>query len=106
MANIRALSFAAVLLIATSGMAFSQNPISVLTATVPGKPPTVPPQESHNIFGDEFRYGPIGGAKSKPQVMVLNKCRIKYSKALDIHAEWGKHFGRTGWWCVYKPKRT
>ncbi len=102
--NIKVLSCAAVLLVTTSGMAFSQPPVSVLSVTV-GKP-TPPPQESHNIFGDEFRYGPIGGAKSKPQVLVLGKCRIKYSKAMDINAKWEKRFGRTGWWCAYKPKRT
>ena len=100
--NIRNLCFAAAILLATSSVVYGAT-----LSTVPGKPPTVPPQESHNnIFGDEFRYGPIGGAKSKPQVLVLGKCRIKYSKALDIHAEWGKRFGRTGWWCAYKPKRT
>ena len=97
-ANIRNLCFAAAILIATSSVVHAAR-------TFPTPPP--PPTESHNnFFGDEFRYGPIGGAKSKPQVQVLDKCRIKYSKALDIHAEWGKRFGRTGWWCAYKPKRT
>ena len=95
--NIGKLCFALAILSVTSSVAYSQ---------VRGKPTPNSPQESHNnIIGDEFRYGPIGGAKSKPQVMVLDKCRIKYSKALDIHAEWGKRFGRTGWWCAYKPKR-
>ena len=95
--NIKNLCFAGAILIATSSLAYGQ--------TYAPKP-TPPPQESHNgLIGDEFRYGPIGGAKSKPQVQVLNKCRIKYSKAMDINAEWSKRFGRTGWWCAYKPKR-
>ena len=99
--NIGKFCFAAAILIATSGLAFGQ------TTYPPKVTPPPPPTESHNnFFGDEFRYGPIGGAKSKPQVQVLDKCRIKYSKALDINAEWGKRFGRTGWWCAYKPKRT
>ena len=97
--NIRNLCFVAAILISTSGLAYSQ--------TYPPKTTPSPPAESHNnFFGDEFRYGPIGGAKSKPQVQVLNKCRIKYSKALDINVKWEKRFGRTGWWCAYKPKRT
>ncbi|MDP8996850.1 MAG: hypothetical protein M3O03_07585 [Pseudomonadota bacterium] len=103
MTGIQKLCFAAAILIATSSTAYGQ-----LTPSITVPPPKVtppPPQESHNIFGDEFRYGPIGGAKSKPQVIVLGRCRIKYSKAMDIHAEWGKRFGRTGWWCAYKPKR-
>ncbi len=96
--NIGKLCFALAILSVPSSVAYGQT-------TYPPKVPP-PPTESHNnFFGDEFRYGPIGGAKSKPQVIVLGRCRIKYSKALDIHAEWGKRFGRTGWWCAYKPKR-
>jgi hypothetical protein len=98
--NIRNLCFAASILIATSSLAYSQTNIR-------GPKPTPPPQESHNnIFGDELKYGPIGGAKSKPQVEVLTKCRVKYSKELEISTVWTKRFGRTGWWCTYKPKRT
>ena len=99
--NIRNLCFAGAVLIATSSTA------AYGARTFPTPPPPPPPQESHNnIFGDEFRYGPIGGAQSKPQVQVLDKCRIKYSKAMDINVKWEKRFGRTGWWCAYKPKRT
>lgn len=97
--NIRNLCFAAAILIATSSLAFGQTNIR-------GNPPP-PPQESHNnVFGDELKYGPIGGAKSKPQVEVLTKCRVKYSKELEISTVWTKRFGRTGWWCTYKHKRT
>ena len=103
MTSIKKLCFAGAILVATGSVVYGAT-----TGPYPGKPtPPPPPTESHNnVFGDEFRYGPIGGAKSKPQVQVLGKCRIKYSKALDINAEWGKRFGRTGWWCAYKPKRT
>ena len=101
MISIQKLCIAAAVLIATSSLAYG-----AISSYYPGKPSPTPPQESHsNIFGDEFRYGPIGGAKSKPQVKVLGECRIKYSKALEINAKWSKRFARTGWWCVYKPKR-
>ncbi len=97
--NIRNLCFAATILIATSSLAYGQ---------IRGKPTPPPPPSTNNnnVFGDELRYAPIGGTKSQQQVKVLGKCRIKYSKALSINAEWNKRFGRTGWWCVYKPKNT
>jgi len=95
--NIRNLCFSAAILIATSSAAHSSRV----------SPKTPPPQESHNnVLGDELKYGPIGGAKSKPQVEVLAKCRVKYSKELEINTVWTKRFGRTGWWCTYKHKRT
>ena len=98
--NFRTLCFSAAILIATSTLAYSAR-------TFPTPTPTPPPQESHNnVFGEELKYGPIGGAKSKPQVEILGKCRIKYSKELEINTVWAKRFGRTGWWCTYKPKRT
>ncbi|MEO9168950.1 MAG: hypothetical protein ABI230_11155 [Aestuariivirga sp.] len=99
--NIRKLLFAGAISIATSSVAYGQS-----TAPKPTPPPP-PPQESHNnVFGDELLYGPIGGAKSKPQVQVLGACRIKYSKAIEINTKWTTRFGRTGWWCTYKHKRT
>jgi hypothetical protein len=98
--NIRNLCFAAAILIATSSAAHSM-------ATYPTKPSPPPPQESHNnVFGDELKYGPIGGAKSKPQVQVLGGCRVKYSKEVEISTVWTTRFGRTGWWCTYKHKRS
>ena len=97
--NIRKLCLAAAILIATSSLAYGQRK--------PTPTPTPPPQESHNnIFSDELKYGPIGGAKSKPQVEVLTKCRVKYSKELEISTVWTTRFGRTGWWCTYKHKRS
>ena len=102
--NIRNLCFATAILIATSNLAYGQGCIAACGGPKPT--PTPPPQESHNnIFGDELKFGPIGGAKSKPQVEVLVRCRAKYSKELEISTVWAKRFGRTGWWCVYKPKR-
>jgi hypothetical protein len=101
MINTKKLSLAVAILCVASTVAYSQ--------VAPAPPPkiSVPPRESHNnILGDEIKFGPIGGAKSKPQVQVLDKCRVKYSKAIVINAEWSKHFGRTGWWCTYKPKVT
>ncbi|MEO9168949.1 MAG: hypothetical protein ABI230_11150 [Aestuariivirga sp.] len=104
--NIRKLLFAGVILIATSGVAYG-GPAGGCTSYCGGKPTPPPPQESHNnVFGDELLYGPISGAKSKPQVQVLGACRIKYSKEVEINAKWEKRFGRTGWWCTYKHKRT
>ena len=98
--NIRNLCLAAAILVATSSLAYGQF------AAPPSRTPPTPPRESHNnFFGEEFKYGPIGGAKSKPQVEVLVRCRAKYSKELEISTVWAKRFGRTGWWCVYKPKR-
>jgi hypothetical protein len=103
MISIKQLCFAGAVLIATSGVAYGQ----CIAACGGRTPPPPPPRESHNnLLGDELKFGPIGGAKSKPQVQVLGGCRIKYSKAITINAEWTKHFGRTGWWCVYKPKLT
>ncbi len=99
--NIRNLCFAASILIATSSLAYGMN-----LTNVPGKPPTIPPHSNNNVIGDELKYGPIGGAKSKPQIEVLARCRVKYSKELDINTVWAARFGRTGWWCTYKPKRT
>jgi|GEM_PF-7116670 len=102
--NIRNLCFAGAILIATSSVAYGQ---CIAACGGPKPTPTPPPQQSHNsVFGDELKYGPIGGAKNKQQVIVLDKCRIKYSKAVTINAEWNKRLGRTGWWCVYKPKNT
>ena len=98
MVNIRSLCFAGAFLIATSSLAYGQCRSKCST--------TPPPQESHNnVFGEELKYGPIGGAKSKPQVEVLVRCRVKYSKELEISTVWTKRFGRTGWWCMYKHRR-
>ncbi|MEO9167495.1 MAG: hypothetical protein ABI230_03740 [Aestuariivirga sp.] len=98
--NIQKLLFVGAILIASSSLAYGAR-------TFPSPTPPPPPQESHNnVFGDEIRYGPISGAKSKPQVQVLGACRIKYSKAMDINAKWTTRFGRAGWWCTYKDKRT
>jgi hypothetical protein len=98
MNSIRNLCFSLAILSISAGAANSAR-------TFPTPPP--PPQESHNnILGDELKFGPIGGAKSKPQVQVLNGCRIKYSKELEINTVWTTRFGRTGWWCTYKHKRT
>src|SRR5665213_354088 len=98
--NIRNLCFAGAILIATSSLAYGQ------ATFYRGPVPAPPPQESHNVFVDELKYGPIGGAKSKPQVEVLVRCRVKYSKEVDISTVWTARFGRTGWWCTYKHKRT
>src|SRR5665213_3117587 len=100
MVNIRNLCFAAGILIATSSTAHSAR----VQPTPPPPPP--PPPTNNNVFGDELKYGPIGGAKSKPQVEVLGGCRVKYSKELEISTVWTTRFGRTGWWCTYKYKRT
>ncbi len=97
--NIRNLCFAASILIATSSAAYSAR-------VIPTPPPTLPSTNNNSVFSDELKYGPIGGAKSKPQVEVLAKCRVKYSKELEIGTVWTKRFGRTGWWCTYKHKRT
>ncbi|MEO9167494.1 MAG: hypothetical protein ABI230_03735 [Aestuariivirga sp.] len=98
--NIRKLLFAGVILIATSSVAYGQ-----CTAACGGKPTPPPPSTHNNIIQDEYIYSPIGGAKSKPQVQVLNACRKKYSRALNINAVWQHRFNRTGWWCAYKWKK-
>jgi hypothetical protein len=100
MNSIKSLCFAGVL-VATSTTAYSMN----LTNVPPRLPPVV--NHSHNdVVGDELKFGPISGAKSKPQVQVLTSCRVKYSKELEISTVWTTRFGRTGWWCTYKTKRT
>ena len=103
--NFRQLSFAFAMLIATSTVAYGQSPpISVLTVTVPPKTTPPEPHSSVDPFLDEIVYSPIAGKHSKPFVKVLNSCRVKYSKMVDIHAVWTTRFGRTGWWCVYKRR--
>ena len=100
--NFRQLSFAFAMLIATSTVAYGQS----ITATVPPKT-TPPPPETHSSvdpFLDEIVYSPIAGKHSKPFVKVLNSCRVKYSKMVDIHAVWTTRYRRTGWWCVYKRR--
>jgi hypothetical protein len=95
--KIRNLCFAASILVATSSLAYGQSN---------GRISVTPPHSHNSVFGDELLYGPIGGAKTKPQVEVLTKCRVKYSKELEISTVWTTRFGRTGWWCTYKHKRT
>jgi len=96
--NIRNLCFATAILIATSSAAHSAR-------VSPPRTNTPPMANSNNVlYPSDLHYDPIAGKKTKPQLQVLEQCRVKYSQQLDVTAVWTSYARRTGWWCTYKPK--
>ena len=44
---------------------------------------------------------PAGSERAKQYEKVIADCRKKFGgQSTSLSAEWGGHYGRTGWWCV------
>ena len=49
------------------------------------------------------RVEPTGAERVKQYAKVLADCQKRFSgQSRDVAAEWGGHYGRTGWWCVHR----
>ena len=46
---------------------------------------------------------PTGAVRAKQYAKVVADCQKRFSgQSRDVVAEWGGHYGRTGWWCVHR----
>ena len=55
------------------------------------------------IAGGNTPVEPTGAVRAVQYKKVLADCQKKYSgQSREVAAEWGGHYGRTGWWCVHR----
>jgi hypothetical protein len=51
------------------------------------------------LAGDKPK-APTGAERKRQFDIVLKDCRKKNGGMNNIWAEWGTHYGKTGWWCA------
>ncbi len=53
-------------------------------------------------FAAAKKAPPKGAERKKQFDRVLKECRKSKGGGYQVYVEWGSHYGKTGWWCVYR----